>query len=338
MMRQRLPAILAFLALAATVALSVPLVLGFFGRFHPAFDSFAHFRLHLAALMAIGSLALLITRFRLEGAAALLLASAAAAASPGTPLHGLFTGSSAEAIPQDRAVYRLIHFNARFDNRTPEKFLSLLGRERPDVVTMNEVSAWWREKLKPIAATYPHQFFCGAPEAVGGVAILSRRPFAAGAGPFCEPGGKLAIAAVDFGGTPVQIATLHLHWPWPFGQPAQVEDLAAPLAMLGPSAMLAGDFNAAHWSHTVKRIAAAAGMRLAGPAAPTWLTRHVPKALRRFIGLPIDHVLAGGAVTVRRVTRMPDAGSDHLPVLLEFSVAPPRRPPPLTDSVAKLGR
>ena len=42
---------------AATMLLSIPLVLGFFADRHPALDSVGHFRAHLAVLLAVGGLA-----------------------------------------------------------------------------------------------------------------------------------------------------------------------------------------------------------------------------------------------------------------------------------------
>ena len=52
----------------ATILLSLPLVGGFFGRLHPAFDSLAHFRVHLAVLLVLAALPLLLARaFRWHG-------------------------------------------------------------------------------------------------------------------------------------------------------------------------------------------------------------------------------------------------------------------------------
>ena len=53
-----LPAILAI----GAVLISVPLVAGYWGRLHPAFDAMAHFRMHLAVLIAILSLPLIFIR------------------------------------------------------------------------------------------------------------------------------------------------------------------------------------------------------------------------------------------------------------------------------------
>ena len=113
--------LLPLLLLLASVVISLPLVAGFLNRVHPAFDSFAHFRLHLAVLLATAAIALLATRFRREGAFALLLALGAFFATPGTAMRGLVLSevSAHQPPPADRAVYRLLHVNARFDNAEP---------------------------------------------------------------------------------------------------------------------------------------------------------------------------------------------------------------------------
>ena len=67
----------AILLWAASLAISIPLVLGFFGAAHPAFDAMAHFRAHLAVLLALAAIGLLAMRGqRAVGAAALACTAA----------------------------------------------------------------------------------------------------------------------------------------------------------------------------------------------------------------------------------------------------------------------
>jgi len=312
-----LPALL----LVAAVAISIPLVLGLMNRLHPALDSLSHFRLHLAALLAVTAGLLLATRLRLEGLFAMALAAGAFIVTPGTFANLLLQSTAgASTVAGDRATYRLLHLNARFDNPQPEKFLSLIARVRPDVVTVNEVSTLWQARLEALSAAYPHRIVCDARGAVGGVAILSRRPFATGSEPECIDGGTLAVASVDFGGHVVNVAALHLYWPWPFEQPDQIARLAVRLASLPDTSLLAGDFNAVRWSAAFRQLAAAARMRDAGPVGPSWMPRYLPDGLRRIAGLGIDHVLAGDGIDIVSLERPGSAGSDHLPVLTEFSV------------------
>ena len=311
------------IALALPVAVSVPLVAGFLGAWHPALDSFSHFRAHLAAVLAFVALpALLLPGIRRVGLAALLLGAAAFCSTlAGFALPGISPVRAAfQAKDHGSAVYRLLQLNLRFDNRTPEKVLSLIGRVSPDVITLNEVSRFWTPKLALLEKAYPYRILCAVDSNVGATAVLSRRPFAEGTQTACHVDGSMSTATIDFGGRPVTVAALHLEWPWPFEQPEQIGRLAPHLATLAPTALVAGDLNAAPWSHAVRRVAAAGGLTRAPDAGQTWLWRRLPVGLRPWIGLTIDHVFSKGALAVHSVTIAEPVGSDHAPLLVEFSL------------------
>lgn len=317
----------------AALAIAALLSLSFLGRLHPAFDSVAHFRGHLAVLLGLTAIALVLIGFWKEGVVGLLFAAAAlSSVSASFSFPGL-TKVHAAFAPKDgtRAVYRLLQMNLRFDNQTPEKVLSLIGRTQPDTITFNEVSTKWLAPLDRLSAAYPHRIVCKGTTRVGGVAILSRRPFETSVPANCFGSGSIAIASIDFGGQMVKVAALHLGWPWPYYQWAQVDDLTGVLGTLGDTAILAGDFNATGWSVAARRVAEAGGLTPVQSIGPTWLHRKLPKALRPFIGLPIDQVLAKGNVIVHSARTQDDAGSDHLPVLVEFSLL---AGPPAPDSEA----
>ena len=320
------------------ILLSLPLVAGFFGRLHPAFDSFAHFRVHLAAVLALAALPLLATRsFRLHGLLGAALGCAAILTVTSTSFLPGLGPVQASSQPKDELspVYRLMQLNLRFDNPEPGKVLSLIGRVRPDVVTLNEVSQMWRAKLALLSSAYPHRIVCTMDNRAGGVAILSLRPFAEGTEGRCLDGGTFATATVDLGGRVVEVGALHLHWPWPFDQFSQIDDVAPLLAAMSETSILAGDLNATPWSAASASVAKAGGMTPAGPTGPTWLYRMLPETLR-FAGLPIDRIFAKGEVAVRSVNRLEAVGSDHLPVLVEFSLetAEPEAEDPLTATAA----
>jgi endonuclease/exonuclease/phosphatase (EEP) superfamily protein YafD len=328
MNRTKLRTMISLLALAAAAALSLPLIAGFFGKVHPAFDSFSHFRIHLAAMMAGCAVVLLACSLVKEGAVALAFA-AAAVATTSASMSLPWLGQVHAALPakDQRAVYRLLHMNVRFDNPEPGRILSLIGRVQPDVITLNEVSMMWAEKLDLLSAAYPHRIVCSFPGRYWQVAILSRRPFAPGAEPECDERGAFAVAAVDFGGRQVEVAALHLGWPWPYEQSWQIDNVAPHLARLGDTALLAGDMNATPWSAAVSRVAQAGGLTLAPSPGATWLSRRLPDGFRSF-GLPIDQVFSKGDVQVNSVRTLEDSGSDHRPVLVEFSIKPAERTPP----------
>ncbi|QPC87243.1 AP endonuclease [Mesorhizobium sp. NBSH29] len=306
----------------ATFVLAALLSLSFLGRVHPAFDSIAHFRGHLAVLLAVGAALLLASGLWKEGALGVVFALAALwSVSASYSFSGI--ASVHAAVPQaDAPVYRLLQMNLRFDNQSPENVLSLIARTRPDVITLNEVSAQWKPALDRIEAAYPHRIFCAGRSHVGGVALLSRRPFSDTSPARCFARGSLAIAAVDFGGETVDVAALHLGWPWPRRQAAQIDAISGILATLGDAAILAGDFNATGWSTATRRVAEAGGLTPTDGIGATWLHRKLPKSLRRWVGLPIDQVMGKGRLTVQSAKVETDAGSDHLPILVTFTISP----------------
>ena len=77
---------------------------------------------------------------------------------------------------------------------------------------------------------------------------------------------------------------------------------------------------------TVADVARAGGFDLMPSPGPTWISRRLPMSLLP-LGLPIDQVFAKGDVRVHAVTRAEPVGSDHLPLLVDFSVASPARSP-----------
>ncbi|RWQ43521.1 MAG: AP endonuclease, partial [Mesorhizobium sp.] len=244
--------------------------------------------------------------------------------------------------PGDQAVYRLLQMNLRFSNPTPEKVLSLIGRTQPDVITLDEVSDMWKAKLGLLASAYPYRILCPYPNGVFGVALLSRRPFAAGTQPRCDGRGAMAIATVDFGGTDVDVAAMHLIWPWPRNQSQQIGGLSGEFALLGETSIMACDCNAVPWSAAVRRVAGIGKLTVAPSPGPTWLPIKLPEFLR-FAGLPIDLVFSKGAVLIKSVSRLENTGSDHLPLMVEFSLRPEQKKPvdeheTATASVRQNGR
>jgi endonuclease/exonuclease/phosphatase (EEP) superfamily protein YafD len=311
-------------ALVGVLAIAGALTFGFMGRIHPAFDSFSHFRIHLAALLLIAILPLAALRYWPEAAFAALLGVGAIWATVGA-----FSDESARKADliadldtRSMPVFRLMHLNLRYDNDRPELVLSAIGEHRPDVVTLTEVSDIWAERLTVLDAAYPHRIVCPPPTHIGGVAILSRRPFVSDPASACGDRGSFANVEIDFAGRRASVVAMHLGWPWPFGQEWHLSRIEDDLPNLSDSAILAGDFNAVPWSQTVRRVAELGGLRVVRGIGPTYLDRRLPDAWRRWVGLPIDQIMAKGGVVVGTAHTLPAVGSDHLPVLVEFSLLP----------------
>jgi endonuclease/exonuclease/phosphatase (EEP) superfamily protein YafD len=320
--------------LAALCGLAAAIAFGYLGRLHPALDSFSHFRIHLAVGMLALVVPLLVLRFWPEALFATALGLASIVSTTGLPERATTSATASDAAAAG-PVFRLLHLNLRYDNATPGAVLSLIGRERPDILTLNEVSEYWLPWLDRIASTYPHRLICPQPSRIGGVAILSRRPFIGDGA--CHERGSMGVVTIDAGGRRLTAVALHLGWPWPFSQPWQTYRLMQPLQSLPEGDVLLGaDLNAVPWSHTARTVAQVGGLEVVRGIGPTWLTPRLPDALRPLIGLPIDNVMKRGAVNIRSVERLEMVGSDHLPLLVEFSFDPPDVPEDVEQAVAGL--
>ncbi|MBC2884768.1 endonuclease/exonuclease/phosphatase family protein [Ochrobactrum sp. CM-21-5] len=317
------PVNISFLLLIAAVLVSVPLVLGFLGAVHPALDTFSHGRAHLSVLMAVLAFPLLFTKMRREGAMLLLFAILAFSTTLGAARDFLSGSRGAHAEASSSVHYSLVQINLRYDNPEPKRILQMIAREKPDVITYQEASGQWTKWLDILRGTYPYRLHCREDPRTWGVGILSRRPFSENGQTSCIGDGLLAVAPIDFGGTSVNVAALHFSWPWPRWQPYQLQYIEPVLHELKGPLVIAGDFNAVPWSNTVRRVEAASDTRHLTGIGGTWLVHYLPVTLAPYLGLPIDQILVSPEIETPKVSVREDAGSDHLPVRLDFSVPPP---------------
>ncbi len=334
-----LRAILYLIALAALLGV----LFGYFGSVHPSLDSLAHFRLHLGVIAVLGGLLLMLVRRKAAGFLVILSALFSLAFHTDqipSPLIGKFREQissqiqiqigdrlgltlTREAEPQAQGPrYTLLHTNLRFDNADPKGFLRLAGEVNADVMTLNEVSKRWLPALETLKAAFPNQLICSADSAIGGVAILSKRPFVDNAENGCSNAGVLALQHVDFGGREAVVGAAHLFWPWPHQQPQQITEMRERLRANGKAGMpmiLAGDLNAVRWSHAAKRLASFLGAKRLTVPGGSWLYHTIPAGCIKWAGLPIDNVLARG-IEASNIETLPPFGSDHLAVRVEFGL------------------
>ena len=309
-------------------------IAGYLNRLHPVFDSISHFRLHLAVAGLLGGLVLLPTRSRFSGIAFALFSSAALF----TTIWPTIGSGRAQAAGENGATYRLLHANLRFDNKTPEEFIRLIAETKPDVMTLAEVSWTWEPRLKTISAMYPHQKICRVQNKYGGVAIFSRRPFAADGLSFCDRDSAVAVQTVDFNGTLVTVVAMHLEWPWPRLQREQIVWLQPEFDKIrtsGHPALMAGDMNATPWSATLQDIAKQTETEVLPQIRGTWFFNGLPPGLATWLGLPIDNMLTSKKIVARQVEIQRHTGSDHRSLLLEFSLKEADDSDPANEDVAK---
>lgn len=289
------------------VLIGFPLVAGFLAAWLPLADSFAHFRFHLTVAMALAALLLLVFReWRAAGIAGAVTIAGFAGLWPALPFWGVAHGS----VPAPSIT--LVQLNLSFRNRTPEAVADFIRSEDADVVTLQEVTRDTGRVMDLLEKEYPNRIRC--PYAtVGGVAVISRLPKAPGKSEGCVELGGLAWLRVIAGGRPLSVASVHLNWPYPFHQGPQVDRLTGRLQSMPRPIVIAGDFNAAPWSHAVARMAEASDTEVAGGLRLTFPLRPLPWVPA--IDMPIDQILLPAGIVPAAVTVGPGPGSDHRSVV-----------------------
>jgi endonuclease/exonuclease/phosphatase (EEP) superfamily protein YafD len=283
------------LALTAVVLILL-LGAGYGAALHPIGDSLAVFRAQGAvALLATAAVALPLSLRRLAGVSAVIAALA------GAPLIRAYTQTG---TPGSLTLYQK---NLLFRNDDLDSLAADIAETRPDFITLQEVSTSNRPLLAALVQDYRTVQFCTA-SGIGGTAVLSRFPAISGTAT-CTARFAAVQVATDAG--PLWLISIHLHWPWPYGQAAQVDDLAPRIAAMTGPKVIAGDFNMVPWSRNLRRIAAAGEVQFAHPIRGSY------PQFGPALTLPSDHVLTptGGTTSLR-----PLFGSDHHGLLVQFDL------------------
>lgn len=273
------------------------------GRLHPVGDSLAAFREILVPVALIGSLILLMQKRKVLAIGAVVLAGWSAY----TVLAPRFLFSAALDTP-----YSMYQKNMLFRMPSVDPLRRDIENLKPDFISLQEVSKRNLPILAGIAKDYPSQVYCSF-STVGGVAVASKWPMVKGS-KRCPNRGGMAAMQVETPGGPVWVVSLHLHWPYPKGQAAHVDDLLPHLQGLDGPVVLGGDFNMVPWSHTMARITAATGSRRIGA------TKYSFPIFRDIYTLPLDHILVNANARPADTTKRPLLGSDHFGVFGRFYI------------------
>jgi endonuclease/exonuclease/phosphatase (EEP) superfamily protein YafD len=307
------------LFLAAFVAgLGLLTMLGFLGRRAWLLDLPNHFRVQYFFLLVLAAVGCMAFGWLWGAGVALGLALV----NLGVILPRL--------IPQARAAsngsgYRLLLSNVLKRNRSYHKVLDLVNSQQPDLVVLIEPDRTWLENLAELHRDYPFWYSNPRKDAYG-IAVLSRQPF-----------DSAEVIYLGSAGVPTVVVRFHLnndpdrlltviatHPPPPKGarhtarRNDQLRALAKFVRQQRGALMLCGDLNLSPWSPHFFDLIRDSGLSDSGRGfgiQPTW------PADNFWLRTPIDHCLVSSHVMVRRRWIGPRVGSDHLPVLLDFSLA-----------------
>ena len=272
-------------------------------------------------ILAIGCLALLALAFAtrartLIGAAAILLAINFALLLTALP------GAAPEAPEGSERFLRIVTFNLWGGNDRTERIVAFLDATGADAVVLEEVRPHHENLLAKLGTRYPHR--AGEQH---GLVILSKHPILADGRVNREgqpPWMSLIIrwARLDVNGTAVELAGVHLARPfYPALQHGDIVGLTHFLQTRSGPLILAGDFNMAPWTWSLKHFTRATGLGRFNTFHPTWPMhwRNVPLLPL----VPIDNVFTSDHFASIGISLGPRLGSDHRPVIADIALSKP---------------
>lgn len=281
-----------FLKFAGLATLLV-LLASYGGRLHPLGDSLAVFRPALAILLVL-------LGFAFRGIWRLSVMAVALAAL--IPILWL-----ARPVGAPDPAITVYQKNLLFRRGDPAELIADFRASGADVILLQELSTANMAIPQALLDSYPHQLICPA-HPVGAVAILSAHPISELT---CREGSGYAMARIAHPAASFTAVSVHLHWPYPFGQEPQANRIIDDIAGASRPMIIGGDFNMVPWAGAPRRIARATDTRINGPIRPTLFVKGYP--------LPIDHVLTD-ARWQASVERRPRLGSDHFGVLARIGI------------------
>lgn len=308
-------------------------ILAAFGFAVPVFDLFNHAQpvLFLGCLLTLLAAPAFLRGFRAV-ATALALSATGLVTSGFVYLPEAISGLIIAHPPagEDARTIRLMTFNVFGRNETPLAIVDTVLDLDPDIIALQEYSYEVRSRVHPeLLARYPNFQYCQGGERAF-VALYSKLAFTPLEGGTCPASvmiqDRTARIVAEFrpeGSLPFVIATTHNDWPAPISrQQEQLGALVEALAGIEGPLMVVGDFNSTPWSYALRTFQSQADLVRHTRNLPTFPT------LWHYLGdwrgmlpiLPIDHVMTRGGFTVHALELGRASGSDHLPVVVDFSV------------------
>jgi endonuclease/exonuclease/phosphatase (EEP) superfamily protein YafD len=288
---------------------------GFLGQLWWVLDAATHFRVqYLVVLLLCAVLFFLTKHIKRTVLSSLLCLLNLALIVP------FYLGAPAAV---DMPSYRLAMANIEYVNEDVEAVQTFIRSADADILILEEFTPTWEENLADLKTEYP--YFETRPRVdAWGIALFSRIPYEVvevdDPGPRTYP---TIYAHYDLDGMPVTV--IGTHPAHPIGaENVRARDLQlAPLVEFAGQrtepVLMCGDFNTTFWSVNFSTFLSDADLRNAAQGfgfQPTWPTSFP------LILTPFDHCLVSEEIRVHNFETGPNTGSDHYPILIDFSIEP----------------
>jgi endonuclease/exonuclease/phosphatase (EEP) superfamily protein YafD len=288
-------------------------VAGFFGGRWWALDTLADWRFALFVVLTVTAILYGLV-FRRALSAVFLLA----AVVNGALLAPLWLGAQVETVADD--WIRLVTFDDDGPNDVRRAVVDWINGEEADVAIVFNTSAWWADTLDVTGAPYS---IVGMPddERSVGTLVLARRGTTVTMTPTVE-GADITLSVTKGSQRLSIIGMAELKPISGYEAEQRIERFSAVNAAAleaGEPVVVAGNFATSRWSHAFGHLAEGLTNSESGFGyVATWPSITWP-IVGPYIGLPMDHALYAGDITVPRREIGPDLGASHLPLLVDVA-------------------
>lgn len=300
---------------SAAVITCISTVVGFLGGLWWPFELASHFRVQYFFFLLACAFVFLLGKK--QGAAMLIGVFALVNLCLIVPFYFL-GGPSAHAGGR---TYRAVLINVNKSNQAYGRVRKFIHSVEPDFMVLVEVNQAWMNALQKMQANYPFSRSLPREDSFG-IALFSRIPFEkAEIRNIGEPDAPSVVARFEIDGQPLTVIGAHPLSPrgraYSEYRNHQLADLAQVVSLQEGSVMVLGDLNTTSWSPFFRDLLRKTGLRDSRKGfglQPTWPTMFPP------LWIPIDHCLVSTGVVVHNRKTGPTIGSDHYPVIVDFSV------------------
>lgn len=299
------------IVLAISAAPVVPMIAA---RYHALLELFTHFIVYycLGALVS-AALSASARRWKWMGAGIAVAALYAVALVPYLPLS-----MTAAAGARD---IRVMTANVLTSNRDVACFLRSVRTANPDILAVQEMDAWWEEKLRVLEKEYPYAETSPRSDNFG-IGLYSRVPLEEITMDYLQPHNLDSITAMlRVDETVVHLRVVHTLPPMggtmAAARNAQMLEIADWAREHRPC-IVAGDLNTTMWSPYYRDFIRASGLSSTRERRGIFGTWPVSAGV---LAMPIDHILISPGITTVAMERGTKTGSDHIPLIADLAVS-----------------
>lgn len=290
-------------------------VAGLAGRYHWVFDLVAHFPLQCGVVLLVVSALLAVIRKRFA-----CLVFLGLVAVNGMRMLPQFMPITRQSLAGAETLKAML-INVQTESRGYAETIKLVLNEKPDFVFVEEVDDKWMQELGALSNAYQH-VIAEPREDNFGAALLSQRPFREKRVLYLGDAGVPSLAArFDVSGQDLLVVGTHPVPPVGTTDFAlrnqQLDCVAEYIRKRSLPTLLLGDLNVSPWSYYFRQFVRKSQLSDSSRGfgfQPTWPT------VSLLLLVPIDHCLSSREVVVTNRRTCPSIGSDHYPLLVEFTV------------------